>query len=302
MRNLNVMETTMKKALLILPILAAAALMLGCDDNNNPVYIDKVPAAPQGVYSVTGDHAVEIVWNGVYENDINFYAVYRSLNATTGYNEIGTIDADYNPDLDLIIYSFVDNGAVNGQTYYYAVSAVDDDGQESPLSAETVFDTPRPDGSVDLYSLFKQQNLSGFNLSTVPTRVAWDDVNTDVYVDNDIDGNLYLNVADDSTDIQDVGYTSNFDEIGYSPDNGWSRVGWVELIVGHTYVIWTRDNHFAKMRVIGIDRPAGLVSFTWAYQTDTGNPELAPAFPGAPKPQHDSGYLKQIRVAATEQM
>ncbi|MEO0156993.1 MAG: hypothetical protein ABIL07_07755, partial [candidate division WOR-3 bacterium] len=68
------------------------------------------------------------------------------------------------------------------------------------------------------------------------------------------------------------GYTASFDEIGYAPDDGWSPTGIVEAIVGHTYVIWTWDNHFAKIRVASL-KP-GYVIFDWAYQVDPGNPEL----------------------------
>ena len=292
----------MKKALLILGTLATAALLIGCDDdNNNPVYSNKVPSAPQGVYSVTGDNSVEIVWNGVYERDIDQYIIYRSLNATTGYNEIGSIVADDNPDLDLIIYNFFDNSANNGQTYYYAVTAVDNDGQESPLSAETVFDTPRPDGSVNLYSLYADPSVAGFALGANPSRVAWNNVSADVYVD-DVDGIFYLNVSNDTTDIQDVGFTETFDEIGYAPQNGWSQLGYVELILGHTYVIWTSDYHFAKMRVVSINSGTGMVSFDWAYQTDADNPELAPAIVGGEKPSHGPDYLRKSQPTATETM
>lgn len=292
----------MKKALLILGTLATAALLIGCDDdNNNPVYSNKVPSAPQGVYSVTGDNSVEIVWNGVYERDIDQYIIYRSLNATTGYNEIGSIVADDNPDLDLIIYNFFDNSANNGQTYYYAVTAVDNDGQESPLSAETVFDTPRPDGSVNLFSLLDDPSAAGFALSANPTRVAWNSASADVFVD-DFDGAFYLNVSNDSTDIQDVGFTETFDEIGYAPQNGWSQLGYVELILGHTYVIWTSDYHFAKMRVVSINSGTGMVSFDWAYQTDADNPELAPAIVGNDKPSHGPDYLRKSQPTATETM
>lgn len=292
----------MKKALLMFGILAAAAIMLGCDENSsNPVYIDKIPAAPQGIYSVTGDNAVEVVWNGVYERDIDYYVVYRSFNANTGYNEIGTVTAAANPDLDLIIYSFVDNSANNGQTYYYAVTAVDDHNQESPLSAETVFDTPRPDGSVNLYSLLFDPLVAGFALSANPSRVAWNSGSADVYVD-DVDGVFYLNAANDTTDIQDVGFTETFDEIGYAPQNGWSQLGYVELILGHTYVIWTKNYHFAKMRVVSINYQTGMVSFDWAYQTDADNPELAPAIGGAQKPIHGADYLRKSQPTATESM
>jgi len=75
--------------------------------------------------------------------------------------------------------------------------------------------------------------------------------------------------------IQDMGYTSEWDNIGYGPPAGWSEPGVVEVILDHTYTILTDDNHYAKMRVIDIDDD-GMVRLQWAYQEDTGNPELAP--------------------------
>jgi hypothetical protein len=84
-----------------------------------------------------------------------------------------------------------------------------------------------------------------------------------------------------------MGYTESFDDISYSPTDGWSSVGWSEIILGHTYIIWTSDNHFAKLRVTGIAAPYS-VRFDWGYQVDPGNPELA-------RPQHDDSYLRQIK-------
>lgn len=280
----------MKRTALFLGLVLTGLILAGCDDDHNPVS-NSVPAAPQGVYSITQNRSVEIVWNGVYERDIDSYIVYRSFQATTGYTEIGQIAALSNPNLNLIIYSFVDVNLTNGQTYYYAVSAVDRSGQESPLSAETVFDTPRPDGSVDLYSRFADPTLAGCALGATTTRVTWNSGLADVYVD-DAGDVYYLNAADTLTDIQDVGYSQTFDEIGYAPIDGWSELGYVELIVGHTYIIWTNDYHYAKMRVVAIDKLAGRVSFDWAYQTDVDNPELVPNFPGAGKPSHGSDYLR----------
>jgi hypothetical protein len=48
--------------------------------------------------------------------------------------------------------------------------------------------------------------------------------------------------------------------------------------VGHCYVVWTRDDHYAKFRVTDIQPAAGgvpdRVVFDWAYQVDPGNREL----------------------------
>jgi hypothetical protein len=44
------------------------------------------------------------------------------------------------------------------------------------------------------------------------------------------------------------------------------------LVEGHVYVVWTWDDHYAKVRVVSIS-PNSVV-LDWAYQVDRGNPEL----------------------------
>ena len=49
-------------------------------------------------------------------------------------------------DLSTDASRYVDDDVRNGSTYFYAVSAYDYDGNESELSPEQVYDTPRPSG------------------------------------------------------------------------------------------------------------------------------------------------------------
>jgi hypothetical protein len=163
-----------------------------------------------------------------------------------------------------------------------------------------VFDTPRPEGNVQLFSRYFDAIHSGFafsNLSVVP----WDASTADVYIDHDtlffINGPvedtvlvLFVNAADVLTDIQDMGFHESFDEVGWAPIVGWSDVRRFELIPGHIYVIWTWDERYAKMRVESISRETGWVNLRWAYQPigpeDTlANRELTPP----PPPQDESG-------------
>lgn len=286
------------KSLIKLLVLGLVTLVLvGCEDNQLAI-VDFAPAAPQGVVSITGDNAVYIYWNGPYEKDIEEYLVYRSLSATTGYTIIGSRDAVSNPNLDLIVYEFIDNTAVNGQTYYYAVASVDKAGQVSELSAETVYDTPRPEGTAVILDAAIDPSIAGYDLSA-RSNVAWNSGNADVYVDR-VSGIYYLNVADALTDIQDVGYTSSFDDVGYAPIDGWSEIGWVEIILGHTYIIWTRDLNYAKMRVESINPSS--VGFRWAYQTDPDNPELIVAGNLNDKPNHGTEYMLKLKGNAVPVM
>lgn len=266
----------------------AALVLVGCEEDNQLVIVDNSPLAPQGVYTVTGDFAVYVYWNGPYESDIDEYLIYRSMSATTGYAVVGNRDAVSNPNLDLVVYEFIDNTAVNGQTYYYSVASVDGAGQVSELSAETVFDTPRPEGNAVVFDMAIEPTRAGWDLSG-QNYVRWDSSAADIYIDSDINGTYYINVADAQTDIQDVGYTSNFDDVGYAPIDGWSENGWAEIIAGHSYVIWTRDLNYAKMRVESINPSS--VSFRWAYQTDADNPELIAFGNRNEKPVHGAKYL-----------
>ena len=58
------------------------------------------------------------------------------------------------------------------------------------------------------------------------------------------------------------------------------RTGEVELIPGHVYVVWTRDDHYAKFRVVSIG--PSQVTLDWAYQIAPGNQELKQGAPARP--------------------
>jgi hypothetical protein len=249
----------------------------GCEESTTKyVVVDEEPAAPQGVYSITGDGAVYLYWLELRESDLDHYRVYRSLNDDE-YYFLGSCPAGREEYVDLEV--------ANGITYYYAVTAVDRGGNESELSRETVFDTPRPEGRNLLLADFNRFPLdAGFDFSSRSV-VSWSSINADIYVEK-VDDVFFINVANDETDIQDMGFTDSFDEIGYAPTDpdGWSKVGWSEAIYGHTYIIWTSDNHYAKIWVTAIG--SDYIRADWAYQIDGGNPELA-------RPQHDNGFLRR---------
>jgi hypothetical protein len=298
------METNKMTRFLTIILVLSPILLLGCSDNDKSVTpIDKVPTTPQGVYSITGNSTVYVYWNGIYERDVNHYVVYRSLQATTGYVAIANVPAEPNPNLDLLVYEYIDNLAQNGVKYWYAVTAVDNAGQESPLSAEEVFDTPRPEGNATVLSNDVAPTAAGFNLPTHQV-VAWNSTAADLWVDRyfDVIGvdtvwHVFLNAGlytDDQTDIQDFGYTEYFDDIGWAPGDGWSELGYAEALEGHTYIVWTWDDHYAKVRITDIS-PSGAVSFQWAYQTVQGSFELAP--PARPLRDND-GLLDKRTVVS----
>jgi hypothetical protein len=280
------MESVKMKKLMTAFVILLSLVAVGCDNEDTIIVqeIDAVPATPQGVFSITGNSSVLILFNGIYEHDVDFYTVYRSNSAADGYVALADVNALANPNLDLLIYEYFDINAENARTYYYAVTATDHAGQESDLSAEDVFDTPRPEGNVTLLPMNDFPTVAGFNLAAA-VQLDWDSELTDVWLDTAfiVDGIdttwiSYLNAGlytPNPTDIQDMGFTTSFDDISYAPADGWSQLGYVEAIVGHTYVIWTSDDNFAKLRINSISA-SGAVAFRWAYQEDVGNLELAP--------------------------
>ena len=272
----------MKKAFLMLIILLGTIFIFaGCEDEVYIVRPDYTPpSVPKGLYSITADEAVWLFWEENDESDFREYRIYRRVDGDDYYYRIAVTK----------IAKYVDRDVRNGTTYFYAVTARDRHGNESDFS-DVAYDTPRPEGfDRVIQDYHRYPNTSGYDFSRDEV-LHYENKNADIYLDyDDYYGVYFLWVTDEETDIQDFGYTESLDDVNVSPEYGWSQVGRVEVILGHSYIIWTRDNHFAKLRVTGFTFSYG-VGFDWAYQVDPGNPELAP------RPPHGENYL---RVAATQ--
>ena len=245
---------------------AALLVTTGCHDNNNRVIaVDLPPHRVDGVYSVTGDQVVTVYWRANQDDDIDHYKIYRNTSATGTFTLVGTSTGT----------SYADHAVVNGNTYFYAVAAVDRAGQESAeLSIENAFDTPRPEGfDATLANDRVTDAVSGWDFSAIVTRPSLDPA-TDIYYD--AAGGHYLVFAAAGTSIQDAGYIALRD-VDFAPPTGWSADGVVEVIPGHSYLVLTRDSHYAKFGVVSRDGNALVMD--WAYQIDPGNPELAKRVP-----------------------
>lgn len=246
-------------------ILLMIILITGCENLND--YFDNTPPLPpRNIVSVTGDNKIYLNWDENRESDLAGYNIYYSYSYNGKYSLIGSSRYAY----------FTDYGAKNGVTYYYAVTAYDWDGNESDLSTDVVYDTPRPEGfNQAVFNYKSSPNMSGYDFSDYRV-VAYNDKNTDFFFEKYND-KYYLNVWEDS-DIQDMGVTKDIYDVSYAPKSGWvplypnENIKYEEAKVGHTYVIWTWDNHYAKVRIKNIvgDR----MVFDWAYQLVEGNDEL----------------------------
>ncbi len=225
------------------------------------------PAPPTGLYTETGDNFIELVWDANRESDVAGYNVFVGSSYNGRYELIGSVRRPY----------FRDTGARNGNLYYYAVTAYDYDGNESDLSRDVAYDIPRPEGyNVMLDDYRRATSTSGYDFSAYSV-VPYNNQQADIYFEN-YNGALYMNVRDD-TDIIDMGPTNSILDIREAPSSGWSPTHDVRLRVGHTYVVWTWDDHYAKFRVTNLS--PGRVTFDWAYQTRKSSPLLKQGSRGA---------------------
>lgn len=259
----------MRNSWLILAL--AAALSGGCRDNTPTAPRDLTPpAAPRGLFSITGDASVTLNWLGNTESDLSLYRVYTAPCASGSgcpYTRAGTTSAT----------SFTIGALANGQPVFVAISAVDAAGNESDLSYNTVRDVPRPAGTgLVLSEAVGAPATSGYDFSAFTVRPPTDS-RTDIYFEN-VSGYPKMLCPFTDTDIQDFGWASSLDAVDVAPTAGWSPSGSVELIPGHCYVVRITPNppgvisNFAKFRVTGLT--ATQVTLDWAYQTALNETEL----------------------------
>jgi len=227
----------------------------------NEYYDNIPPTPPTGVKVLNGDNRVDIGWNYNREKDVAGYNIYYSTSYSGKYTLIGTTQNDF----------YIDNEASNGVLNYYAVTAFDFNNNESDLSIDAAYATPRPEGfNQSIFDFNNFPNNSGYSFTTY-SAVAYNDSSyTDFFFDV-YNGTPYLDVYKD-TDIKDMGATTDIYDIAFAPETGWSSTKDAVAIEGHTYVIWTWDNHFAKVRVKTITRDR--IVFDWAFQLVQGNPQL----------------------------
>src|SRR5436190_12128356 len=166
---------TLMRSVISILLVAAALGAAGCDDNTSPKDVTP-PAAPRGLFSVTGDHEATLSWLGNTEGDLAGYRIYEAPCASGSscpYDRIGATATT----------KFVATGLTNGVTRYFAISAVDQAGNESALSFEDVFDTPRPAGSTALNNFVNATANAGWDFSAF-AKVASDDPSADMFYGN----------------------------------------------------------------------------------------------------------------------
>ena len=98
------------------------------------------PNAPANLSGSAGDGSVDLNWDTVSASDLDGYNVYRSTSSISDVSGMDPINGSPLPNT-----SYTDDGVNNGTTYYYVVTAVDGNGNESSASNE-ISRTPSTEG------------------------------------------------------------------------------------------------------------------------------------------------------------
>jgi len=243
------------------------------------------PPIPAGLEVVALDNAVFLRWSGNARNaeDFSFYRIYLKDPGGTSYL-LGETDSE----------GFLDLLVVNGFTYTYFVSSVDDQGHESSGSA-TASGTPRPDYRGEwIYAHEDVPSHSGF-------RFPQDEVTYPILSGNspsrhfrmEVDADGWWLVSGPGTQIYNGYFETTALKCGVAADSDCVALDQAPL-TGYTsqdmplypqvtYVLRVVGDgggtHYGAIRVtlLGFDQGgAAIMIFDWAYQLQAGNPNLSP--------------------------
>ena len=237
------------------------------------------PASPVTVLAMALDQSVFLTWsdNARDAGDFSHYRVY--LEGDEAFL-LGETDSE----------GFLDLRANNGDTYRYFVSALDDQGHESPGSP-VASATPRPDYHGELiYSYLDMPSSSGFRFPL--------DESDDPIVDGDASTRHFRLEQDQAgwwlvpgpdAEIHRRAFSTTRLKCGPGSDAGCTDLATapaadyttlaVEALPETTYVLrfpGDGGRHYAAVRITarGFVEDDAVMVFDWAHQLQPGNPSL----------------------------
>jgi hypothetical protein len=241
------------------------------------------PPVPAGLEIVALDGANYLRWrsNAREESDFSFYRVYFESADGSEYF-LGETDSE----------GFLDRLVVNGETYVYSVTSVDDQGHESTASAPAA-GTPRPDYHGEwVYDYFDQPDFSGFRFqSDETTYPVVSGIDPARHFRLEVDDFGWWLVPGPGTAVHDAGPTTALKcgvaadadciDVTTAPTSGYT-IQDMALSTQTSYVLRVQGDdgltHYGVIRVevLGFDQDGyALMIFDWAYQLQAGNPDLA---------------------------
>ncbi len=243
------------------------------------------PAVPTSVAGVALDDAAYLIWSDApaSEDDFSFYRVYL----IDGPDDLLLGETDSPGFIDLL--------AVNGSTFTYFVTSVDDQGHESGGSS-LVEVTPRPDYTGELVNAYQDApGNAGFQFQEsedAAAVVSGDDPDRHFRLESDVDG-LWL-VPGPGVEIYPTGQFTSALKCGVGADGdctSWEvaptsgyAFGDVPVDAEFTYMFrvpgFGGGLNYGAIRVtlLGQDQAGDdVMVFDWAYQIQEGNPNLSTA-------------------------
>jgi hypothetical protein len=243
------------------------------------------PPVPDGVQVVALDNANYVRWSDRARTapDFSFYRVYLQNQEGQDFL-LGETDSE----------GFLDLLAVNGATYRYAVSSVDDQGHESARSGMAA-GTPRPDYHGEwIHDYFVKPATSGFRFQEdEDTNPIMNGAATDRHFRFETDAAGWWLVPGPQSEVYPSGFATTALKCGVAadaacvdlpqaPTSGYVTQD-VSLDTQSTYALRVRGNdgkvHYGVIRVVllGYDQDdSPLMIFDWAYQLLPNNPALSP--------------------------
>lgn len=241
------------------------------------------PSDPGTVEVVALDNANYIRWSNNARNaaDFSFYRVYLAGNGGDDFI-LGETDSE----------GFLDLLALNGDSYSYFVTSVDDQGHES-FGSQMATGTPRPDYHGEwIYAYEDIPTHAGFRFAvdelTYPI-LDGDDPSRHFRVEVDADGwwlvpgpgtEVYGELFETTALKCGVDSDSDCVALDQAPLIGYTNLD-MPLYPQTTYVLRVVGDdgqaHYGVIRVtlLGFDQDdAAIMIFDWAYQLQAGNPNL----------------------------
>src|SRR3989442_9417540 len=259
--------------------------------------------APPSLLGISLDSAIHLDWQDTPDfSRFKWYRVYSS-----DYNLPQNACVNWALEGTTVSHEFLAAQLANGVTRCFGVSAVDTLGYES-LWSPIWSDTPRPDARNVLVWAYDVQPLqSRFRF--------WDDVNGDGYgdagelglvqdgnptdidfrIERDINDTLGILAVFSGTSVLAYGPVSDLTDIDVAPTTGYSSQR-AKVLPGYGYVfeiIEGQDKRYGAVRI----SPAATQNaiFDSGFQTDRGNPELAPRAGLATAPAVTRGQVAASR-------
>ena len=149
------------------------------------------PTFPANLSVSQVKNAIELTWEANSESNLAGYNIYRAEQSFTATGEANKLNENLITET-----SFTDDNVIDGTQYFYRITAVDDSGNESDLSAQAdiIFENNEEgDGSTAnmLTETFDQETFppEGWKIESKNETYTWENENFDDYSFNQIDDN-----------------------------------------------------------------------------------------------------------------